>query len=703
MGYSISVKFKNNEEKEKMKSFLIENKDILEKMKNTAEKNKFREELIKMLRDKQSFNFEDILAFIQENAPMEDMNPEEQQALQEIMSSGQEQMPQQGEQQLSPEMIQQMMAQQSQQTPQAKYGKSMNNYYKRYQKGGDPRQVNEQEEAPNPSFNKMAQLLQGAKEFATTTAQNLSPVLEDISDSAQEYFSLLPEEVQDELLKSFNNPDELEIAIMNAYDQFVSDQQKMMEMQQGQQQMMEGEAQMEQSGMSPEDVAAMAEQQVLEMMYGGDLPKHQTKGYIDNFEPLMYNVSESFKPEIQPQREKSFGNLLGEKIREDRLNKMTSDQKRRMEEIMLKNQNKAIKNEFNNSMNKVSEEFKNLLTKELGGQLPKAQVGKNQQYMDAYAAAAKALNPNLTNEQIMQQINEQNFAFKPQGKLTSDNVIADQMAADELIQSIPGLFNDTPDLSEKQKMMQLIEDEVLRQERIKEMEESQGMSREQRLKRKISDSVFKNAIPKGQGGMSENNMLKETKDLSPEEKNALMTNSWTKSFAVLDDKGNKIGTKYTMSDGKSFTHKKPQTQQTTQPAKEPMMTTPMTSKAKGGYPDYNQKLPSFELGDSGDRYKGKSNLKYPDYDPHNPNSISANLPRVVNQGRNKYTGTNVETGYYDSTSTTGQNGKEAPYNKYKPQFEKGGMIGKTIKYRKGGEVKTGKIIGISKTGKYIVK
>ncbi len=35
MGYSISVKFKNNEEKEKMKSFLIENKDILEKIKNT--------------------------------------------------------------------------------------------------------------------------------------------------------------------------------------------------------------------------------------------------------------------------------------------------------------------------------------------------------------------------------------------------------------------------------------------------------------------------------------------------------------------------------------------------------------------------------------------------------------------------------------------------------------------------------------------
>ena len=34
MGYSISVKFKNNEEKEKMKSFLIENKYILEKMKN---------------------------------------------------------------------------------------------------------------------------------------------------------------------------------------------------------------------------------------------------------------------------------------------------------------------------------------------------------------------------------------------------------------------------------------------------------------------------------------------------------------------------------------------------------------------------------------------------------------------------------------------------------------------------------------------
>ena len=303
----------------------------------------------------------------------------------------------------------------------------------------------------------------------------------------------------------------------------------------------------------------------------------------------------------------------------------------------------------------------------------------------------------------MQQINEQNFAFKPQGKLTSDNVIADQMAADELIQSIPGLFNDTPDLSEKQKMQQIIQDEVLRQERIKEMEQSQGMTPEQRLQRTIRDSVFKNAIPKGQGGTNMNT-------LTDEQKKVLGSMSYSSSSPVKDAQGNVVATRYTYDNNKSFDVPKTQTattqtntQKTTQTVKEPMMTTPMTSKAKGGYPDYNQKLPSFELGDSGDRYKGKSNLKYPDYDPHNPNSISANLPRVVNQGRNKYTGTNVETGYYDSTSTTGQNGKEAPYNKYKPQFEKGGMIGKTIKYRKGGEVKTGKIIGISKTGKYIVK
>jgi hypothetical protein len=139
------------------------------------------------------------------------------------------------------------------------------------------------------------------------------------------------------------------------------------------------------------------------------------------------------------------------------------------------------------------------------------------------------------------------------------------------------------------------------------------------------------------------------------------------------------------------------------------MSKPMASKAQGGYLDYNTKLPSFELGDSGDKFKGKSNIEYPDYS-QSQNSASANIPRVVNQGRNKYTGNNVELGYYDQmSSTTGTNGRETFDSR--PKFvenelaksKQGGMIGKTIQYKKGGQVKSGKIIGISKTGKYIVK
>jgi hypothetical protein len=262
----------------------------LEKMKNTAEQNKFREELVKMLRDKQGFKLEDIFEFIKQNAPMEDMTPEQQEQMNQLMAGSQQQMPQQGEQELSPELIQQMMAEQSQEPQQAKYGKSMNNYYKRYQQGGkpSPEQIMEmmaqqqgQQGAPqqNPtlakSSNRMEDLLNKAK--AMTGQETINPSIDQIdNEQYQEMFNALPDDAKQQIMEL--PVDQQQMAIYVAYQKLMQQEQMAA---QGEEQMMEGEVEMEGAGMSPEDVAAMAEQQALEMMYGGKLPKAQNSMNLD--------------------------------------------------------------------------------------------------------------------------------------------------------------------------------------------------------------------------------------------------------------------------------------------------------------------------------------------------------------------------------------------------------------------------------------
>ena len=627
----------------------------LEKMKNTAEKNKFREELIKMLRDKQGFDLESILAFIQENAPMEDMNPEEQQALQQIIGGGQEQqMPQQGEQELSPEMIQQMMAAQGQQTPQAKYGKSMNNYYKRYQQGGmTPEQMMQMQqqaqpqEQPNKSSERMAMLLDKAR--MATGQGPMNPSVDQMGDQVKDMFDALPDDVKQQIMDL--PADQQEIAIINTYNQLVAQQQAMAA--QGQEQMMEGEAEMEEAGMSPEDVAATAEEQVLEMMFGGNLAK--------------------------------------------------------------------------------------------------AQKGKNQ-YMDAYANAAKALG--LSDEEIMQQIKEQEFAFKPKGKLKSDSVIADQIAADELIKSIPGLFNNEP--QPKSRGIENI---------INDAERKYGKINREELRDRIDkmlEQEYNNIIESGQMELLNDNRRRDAIIEKEIEKAMMLDKEMSKQ------KGYQMGGKPTMTKTISTTDpyseyvnklREPGLQKLRQESGNPHLTytdlglpvsqfknpqtgemnieylygnkkykttvpklptrdeftkqqssamKPMSYKADGGYPDSTTNRSGFTNEYYGDQYRGKS---YDYRDGQSPKDANAHMPRGMMSDRfNPLMGNNVDpySAFGEQGDSRGNNGVTTFDNRRKFETElakskQGGMIGKTIKYKKGGQVKTGKVIGISKTGKYIVK
>jgi hypothetical protein len=630
----------------------------LEKMKNTAEQNKFREELVKMLRDKQGFNLEDVFEFIKQNAPMEDMTPEQQESLNQLMAGNQQQMPQEGGQELSPELIQQMMAEQGQQPQQAKYGKSMNNYYKRYQQGGkpSPEQIMEmmaqqqgQQGAPqqNPtlakSSNRMEDLLNKAK--AMTNQQQLTPSVDQMDDQVKEMFNALPDEVKKQIVELPS--DQQEIAIINAYQQIMAEEQMAA---QGEQQMMEGEVEMEESGMSPEDVASMAEQQALEMMYGG--------------------------------------------------------------------------------------------------QLAKAQKGRNQEYMDAYSAAARALG--LTDEELAQQIKEQQFAFKPKGKLKSDSVIADQIAADELIKSIPGLFNNEPQT--KSKGIENI---------LNEMEFKYGKLNREGLRDRIDkmlEQEYNNIIESGQMELLDDNRRRDAIIEKEIEKAMMLEKEMSKQKGYQDggqtikpkvvdpyidyvsklrepglqrirqESGNpnltyqdlglpvsqfKNPTTGEMNVEYMYGDKKYKTTVPKLASRDEFtklgMSKSMASKAKGGYPDSTINRPGFTNEYYGDQYKAKS---YNYQDGQSPKDANAHMPRGMMSDRfNPLMGNNVDpySAFGEQGDSRGQNGRETFDSR--PKFvekelaksKQGGMIGKTIQYKKGGQVKSGKIIGISKTGKYIVK
>ena len=588
----------------------------LEKMKNTAEKNKFREELIKMLRDKQGFDFESILAFIQENAPVEDMTPEEQQALQQIIGGGQEQMPQQGEQELSPEMIQQMMAAQGQQTPQAKYGKSMNNYYKRYQQGGmTPEQMMQMQqqaqpqEQPNKSSERMAMLLDKAR--MATGQGPMNPSVDQMGDQVKEMFDALPDDVKQQIMDL--PADQQEIAIINTYNQLVAQEQMAA---QGQQQMMEGEAEMENAGMSPEDVAATAEEQVLEMMYGG--------------------------------------------------------------------------------------------------QLAKAQKGRNQNEMSQEDVDRMIAEVNA----IIEKSNKKDFAFKPQGKLKSDSDIADQIKIDELIKSIPDLFDNRP----QGKIDNEVIDALMKKYNQMEMLNSNA-GRDAIIEQEIKKAIQKASEPRGYqtGG----NMTKpKPSDPYIDYVSKLREPGLQK---IRQEAGNpnltyqdlglpvsqfKNPTTGEMNVEYMYGDKKYKTTVPKIPSRDEFnklgTTTPMASKAKGGYPDSTTNRAGFTNEYYGDQYRGKS---YNYQDGQSPKDANAHMPRGMMSDRfNPLMGNNVDpySAFGEQGDSRGNNGVTTFDNRRKFESElakskQGGMIGKTIKYKKGGQLKTGKVIGISKTGKYIVK
>jgi hypothetical protein len=267
----------------------------LENMKNTAEVNKWRREVEKMFKD-DSIPIEEILTFIQENAPADDMNPEQLAALQGMMPQGQPQM-QSGPQQQPQDQLAQMAQQAEQIQPTAKNGLNMNNrFYNRYQQGG-PMMNPQDEQAPNPSSNRMEQLMQQSQQ---TPPSATNPAMQDMDPEVQQMFAQLPPELQDQIMQM--PPEQMEIAIMNAFEQMQGQGQQMPpEGMEGGQEQMDPAAQ-EQAMM---EQAMMAEQQALMQLggYAGDQYRDKNYSYPNSQSPNSANahlprpvLQENFNP-----------------------------------------------------------------------------------------------------------------------------------------------------------------------------------------------------------------------------------------------------------------------------------------------------------------------------------------------------------------------------------------------------------------------
>ena len=245
----------------------------LEGMKNTAEVNKFRVELEKMIKN-QEIPLEEVFAFIQQNAPTDDMSPEQLQGLEGMMpqpeQGGMAQGPGGPQQQMQgdPQDIMAMIAQQAgaaQQQggmppmpQQAKNGLNMYNRYNRFQQGG-PMPGQEQEQ--NPSSNRMEQLMQQSQQVPPSAT---NPAMQDMEPEVQQMFAQLPPEIQEQIMSQQLSPQEMEVAIMTAFESIQGGQ--------GQQMPPMGPGMEEQGGeqMDPAmmEQAMMAEQQAL-MQLGG--------------------------------------------------------------------------------------------------------------------------------------------------------------------------------------------------------------------------------------------------------------------------------------------------------------------------------------------------------------------------------------------------------------------------------------------------
>lgn len=247
----------------------------LENMKNTAEQNKFRRELEKMVKNDE-VPLEDVLSFIQQNAPAEDMSPEQLEALNSMM----------------PEQPQQMPAE----MPMGKNG--LNMYRNKYQMGGMPTPQDEQQ--PNPSSDKMMQLMQQAQQQVNPT---INPAMENLDPEVQQMFSQLPPDVQQQIMQM--PPDQIEIAIMNAFQQMQSGQQE-----QGM------DPAMQEQGMN--EAAMMAEQQAL-MKLGG----YTNEYFGDKYKGKNYDYQQSQDP-------KAASAHMPRPVLEDKYNPVTKTHMKQM-------------------------------------------------------------------------------------------------------------------------------------------------------------------------------------------------------------------------------------------------------------------------------------------------------------------------------------------------------------------------------------
>lgn len=268
----------------------------LEGMKSTAEVNKARQEIAKLLKDT-NIPFEEVLMSLQELMPVEDLNQEESEAYNQVLSKfaeaegQQQQMAQQN--QPSPEEMLMMMNQQAEQLPQAPMAKKGLNMYKRYQQGGPMPEQGGPEQ--NMSHEHMMQLMQQAQQQVNPQQQEgmMVPGLEDLDPQVQEMFAQLPPEVQEEI--SQLPPEQMEIAIINAIKQLEQEQAQGPQMDPAMmEQMMMEQGGGEEGEMDPAMMEAMmAEQQAL-MKMGGSINEYFGDKFRDA-NSVNYSPSQSPK------------------------------------------------------------------------------------------------------------------------------------------------------------------------------------------------------------------------------------------------------------------------------------------------------------------------------------------------------------------------------------------------------------------------
>jgi hypothetical protein len=522
------------------------------------------------------------------------------------------------------------------------------------------------------SSNRMEELLNKARTM--TGQETINPSIDQIdNEQYQEMFNALPDDAKQQIMEL--PVDQQQMAIYVAYQKLMQQEQMAA---QGEEQMMEGEVEMEGAGMSPEDVAAMAEQQALEMMYGGKLPKAQ-KGRNQEYMNAYTDAAKALGVPDQEIERQIKGQKFADKMAYDEMiNTIPSmfNPKGLSEKDLT---NESTQEIIRNSVLKAAAErnAQEQMLKQMHNDINK---GRLLDYEQERRIPMYNLNKGFEDTRFknVHDVYDTYNKLKKEQQYDEDRKrILDKASKNAYEQR---LYNLTKGLKQFGGQTTTPKPTVNTQPVVDQYADYVSKLREPGLQKIRQESGNPNLTYQDLG-------LPVSQFKNP------TTGEMNVEYMYGDKKYKTIVPKLPSRD--EFTKLG--------------MSKPMASKAQGGYPDSTINRPGYTNEYFGDQYRGKS---YEYQNGGNPYQASAHMPRGMMSDRfNPLMGNHVDPYSYAGAEgdASGQNGRETFDSR--PKFvqnelaksKQGGMIGKTIQYKKGGQVKSGKIIGISKTGKYIVK